>query len=327
MAHLTSLIYDRNETHMAIPSNITNSRLLLTGSSGFVGQVLHAWTQNTPDFGLSCRLPSQRMELQDKLSLLRGIKETQPDHVIHLAAQSFVPRSFDNPRETYEINFLGTLNLLEALRDSGFKGRLLYVGSGDQYGLVSEESLPIVETQPLFPRNPYAVSKAAAEMLCYQWSQSENMDVVMARPFNHIGPGQNENFALSGFARQIIEIKLEMRDAVIHTGNLDVTRDFTDVDDVAQAYLLLLGHGQRGEVYNVCSGKEFHVGQLLQQMLDIAGVKADVQPDPKRFRSAEQKRVAGSNIKLCQHTGWQPQVPIEQSLQNILSDWEIRLKS
>lgn len=267
------------------------------------------------------------MELKDETSLLRGIKEVQPDCVIHLAAQSFVPRSFEDPRETYAINFLGTLNLLEALRDGGFHGRLLYVGSGDQYGRVSEEYLPIVETQPLFPRNPYAVSKAAAEMLCYQWSQSGDMDIVMARPFNHIGPGQSEGFALSGFARQIIEIRLGRREPLIRVGDLDVTRDFTDVMDVARAYLLLLETGQRGEVYNVCSGKEFHLGRLLQQMLDIAGVKADILPDPARFRLAEQKRVAGSNRKLQRDTGWQPQVPIEQSLQNILSDWETRLKS
>ena len=309
---------------MPTASHSPNSRLLLTGTSGFVGRTL---TQHARDMGFSCQFPAQRMALQDKPSLALGIAETRPNHVIHLAAQSFVPRSFENPRETFEINFLGTLNLLEALRDCGFKGRLLYVGSGDQYGRVAEESLPIAETLALFPRNPYAVSKAAAEMLCFQWSQSGDMDVVMARPFNHIGPGQNENFALSGFARQIIEIKLGRREPTILTGDLNVTRDFTDVADVARAYLLLLERGQRGEVYNVCSGKEFNLGHLLQQMLEIAGIRADVLPDPARFRPAEQKRVIGSNAKLHQHTGWQPQIPIEISLQSILNDWETKLTS
>lgn len=302
-------------------------RLLITGASGFVGQAMARLLQSgRPGEGFSLVAPGQRIELRDKNNLIRALEETQPDLVIHLAAQSFVPRAFENPRETYEVNFLGTLNLLEALKASGFRGRMLYVGSGDQYGLVDADDLPIVESHPLKPRNPYAVSKAAAELLCYQWSQTEGLDIVMARPFNHIGPGQDERFALSGFARQLVEIKLGRREPRISVGDLEVTRDFTDVADVAEAYLLLLSHGQRGEVYNVCSGKEFHLGRLLDLLMTISGVRAGIVRDAARFRAAEQKRVAGCNRKLRDCTGWQPTRSIEQSLKRILEDWESKLK-
>jgi len=301
-------------------------KLLLTGASGFVGKTIQRLASQ-PEYRdiFALTAPSARMELRDPASLTASIVETAPDWVIHLAAQSFVPRAFANPRETFDINFGGTLNLLEALKTAGFSGKVLYVGSGDQYGKVAAADLPIAETLALKPRNPYAVSKAAAEMLCYQWSQTEGMDIVAARPFNHIGAGQSENFALSGFARQIIEIRQGRREPVIYVGDLDVTRDFTDVEDVARAYLLLLERGERGEAYNVCSGREAHLGQLLEEMLALAGVKAEIVKDPARFRVAEQKRVAGDNRKLAAHTGWRQRRSMEQSLTSILDDWERQL--
>lgn len=303
------------------------TKLLITGHSGFVGQTLFRLLGEAPEYRekFEIVIPAQLIELRDKNSLAQAIAETRPDAVIHLAAQSFVPRAFEDPRETFDINFGGTLNLLEALKAAGFGGKMLYVGSGDQYGKVAAEDLPIAETLALKPRNPYAVSKAAAEMLCYQWSQTEGLDIVAARPFNHIGPGQNDSFALSGFARQIIEIKLRRREPVIYVGDLDVTRDFTDVADVARAYLLLLERGARGETYNVCSGREHHLGRLLEEMLALAGVQAEIVQDPARFRVAEQKRVAGDNRKLAGHTGWQPRITMEMSLKSILADWERQL--
>lgn len=299
--------------------------IFITGASGFVGRALIQTIQSVPGTFQPILSP-KRLDIRDRPGLIDFFSHVKPDYVIHLAAQSFVPRSFELPGETFEINFLGTLNLLEALRAADFSGRLLYVGSGDQYGLVPESELPILETRPLMPRNPYAVSKAAAEMLCFQWSLASDFDIVMARPFNHIGPWQSETFALSGFARQIVEIKLGRHEPRILTGDLAVTRDFSDVSDVARAYLLLLAHGHQGDVYNVCSGQEFRLDQLLEQMLNMAGVTADIMPDPARFRPAEQKRAVGSNLKLRSHTDWQPQVSIEQSLQNILNDWEAKLK-
>ena len=218
------------------------------------------------------------------------------------------------------------MNLLQALKQSDFKGQLLFVGSGDMYGLVPPASLPIAESFPLKPRNPYAVSKVAAEALCYQWSQTECMNIVMARPFNHIGPGQSERFVVSDFARQIMEIKLGKRAAEIDVGDIDVTRDFTDVRDVVRAYLMLLREGKNGEAYNVCSGKEISIREILQQLMALAGVQASIRQDSARFRPAEQRRVYGACDKLLAASGWQPEISLEQSLVDNLNFWEWKLK-
>lgn len=267
------------------------------------------------------------MELRDPEIVAKACIDAQPDFVIHLAAQSFVPDSFSNPRETYEVNFFGTLHLLQGLKKQGFKGRLLNVGSGDMYGLVAPEILPVTENIPLKPRNPYAVSKVAAEALCYQWSQTEGVDVVMVRPFNHIGPGQSDRFVVSDFAKQVVEIKLGLRKAEMSVGDIDVTRDFTDVRDVVRAYLMLLRDGKSGEAYNVCSGKEQAVREMLERLLTLAGVKADIRQDSARLRTAEQRRVYGSYDKLHSTTGWQPEIGLEQSLTDNLTYWERKLKN
>lgn len=303
-------------------------KLFITGSSGFVGTSTRRFLLENPEYRQAYEIiePVGRVDLRDKAALTQTLAEWVPDAVIHLAGQSFVPRSFENPLETYEVNFLGTLNLLQALKASGFSGRMLYVGSGDQYGLVSAGDLPLVETQPLKPRNPYAVSKAAAELLCYQWSQTEGLDIVMARPFNHIGPGQDARFAVSDFARQVVEIRLGRRAAEISVGDIDVTRDFTDVRDVIRAYLMLLLEGKSGEVYNVCSGKEVSIREILAQLLALAGVQASIRQDSARFRPAEQRRVYGSCDKLLDVSGWRPAIPLEQSLVDNLNYWEWKLK-
>jgi GDP-4-dehydro-6-deoxy-D-mannose reductase len=295
-------------------------KLLLTGSDGFVGSLLKRERPCVPltdDGG--------NVDLRDADRVGRAVARIAPDAVIHLAAQTFVPESFARPRETYEINFFGTLNLLQALKGANFAGRFLFVGSGDSYGLVAPDELPIDEVQPLRPRSPYAVSKAAAEALCYQWSQSEAFAIVMTRSFNHIGPGQSERFVVSDFARQVVEIRKGLRPPLIRTGDIDVTRDFTDVRDVVEAYLLLLEQGSLGEVYNVCSGSEQSVRDVLMRLLQLAGVEAAVEQDPLRLRSSEQRRICGSPRKLERDTGWARRHSLDTSLADILNDWEAKL--
>lgn len=303
-------------------------KLMVTGEAGFVGgfirQALVA-ENNAYPFEL---IPSPDLELRDADGLARICAAISPDYVIHLAAQSFVPASFSNPRETYEINFLGTLNLLQALKLSGFNGRFLFVGSGDTYGLVAPEALPLTENSPLKPRNPYAVSKVAAEALCYQWSQTEGMDIVMVRPFNHIGPAQSEQFVVADFAQQVMKIKLGLIDPEICVGDIDVTRDFTDVRDVVRAYLMLLScAGGSGEIYNVCTGREHSIREILQRLLALAKVAADIRQDPARSRASEQRRIYGVYDKLHHATGWQPEIALEQSLLDNLTYWERKLKN
>lgn len=295
-----------------------DSRPLITGSAGFVGRhALARWPQAT-----ALSKPAGRIDIRDKAALLAYFADHLPTTVLHLAALSFVPDSFKAPETTFEVNFLGTLRLLEALAESGFKGRFLFVSSGDAYGMVPVDRLPICEDLALRPRNPYAVSKAAAEALCFQWSQTGPFEVIVARPFNHIGAGQSPSFAISDFARQIAEIAAARRAPVLNVGNIDVTRDFTDVADVLHAYELLLAQGRNGEIYNVCSGSERTVRSLLERLLELSGVQAEIVNDPARFRPADQPRVCGSHEKLSQHTGWQPAVPIDETLLNLYRYWE-----
>ncbi|OCX71426.1 NAD-dependent dehydratase, partial [Acidithiobacillus thiooxidans] len=258
--------------------------------------------------------------------LTAAVAAIRPDAVLHLAAQSFVPASFENPHETFDINLYGTLNLLEALQAAAFRGRMIFVGSGDTYGQVPEAALPVREDHPLHPRNPYAVSKVAAEALCYQWSQTSSFEIVMVRPFNHIGPGQSPRFAIADFARQVTEIRLDRREPVLQVGDIDVTRDFTDVRDVVRAYALLLEKGRNGGIYNVCSGREYRIRDLLRQLLALAGIEATIEQDPVRLRRAEQRRMVASFDLLHQDTGWQPAIPMEESLQDLLNDWKEQLQ-
>lgn len=297
-------------------------RLFVTGLSGFVGGAISAALQDQNTHELELTGSDQYVDLLEPDLLNRAVGHAKPDFAIHLAAQSFVPAAFANPRETLEINLFGTLNLLQALKAADFRGRLLYVSSGDVYGLVDPSRLPIVETQFVRPLNPYAVSKAAAEALCYQWAQSEKFDIVIVRPFTHIGPGQNDRFVVSGFCRQAVAIKRGIQSPVIEVGDLDVTRDFTDVRDVVRAYFNLLLHGVSGETYNVCSGREHQVRDVLQQILAIAGVNAEVRQDPARMRQSDQRRMAGAYDKLKRATGWQPAISLNQSLNDIIANWE-----
>ena len=317
----------------------SSGKLLLTGASGFVGGFVQQATRCVP-----LTLVGKEVDLRDAHAVT--------DAVLHLAAQTFVPRSFENPVETFEINFLGTYNLLAALKKTGFTGRFLLVSSGDVYGSIAPEHLPITEELLPKPRSPYAVSKVAAEALCFQWNETAGFETVVARPFNHIGPGQREDFVISAFAKQIAEIKHGSKPAVIEVGDLDVTRDFLDVRDVVQAYLLLLREGRAGEIYNICSGAECSIRSLLEKMLKlaeldtkhpaesgspasagfaVAGVSGggrlsvEIRSNPAKFRPSEQRRVVGDASKLRRHTGWQPTYTIEQTLADTIHSWEYQI--
>lgn len=305
----------------------TRKRLFITGAKGFVGQHVQAavstsaWNEVFEVVGAEAEY-----DIANRVSLDKIFRECRPDAVIHLAAQSHVLSSIADPEATFRTNFTGTFNVLQALEAAGFKGRLLYVGSADTYGLVTEQELPISERQPLRPRNPYAVSKVAAEALCYQWSQTGPFEVVLARPFNHIGPGQAETFAVSGFAKQVAEIALGIRAPEIHVGDLEVTRDFTDVSDVVNAYLTLLTKGKSGEIYNVGSGHERKISEILSRLIRIAGVSAKITIDTDRFRPTEQRRLICDASKLKNETGWQPRRQLDDTLNEIFQAWKAAIQ-
>jgi len=298
-------------------------RLLVTGLHGFVGSTLAALIASDSALrGWELAEIAPALDLRDTKTTNALVEAVRPDAVIHLAALSFVPDAFKDPAATFDVNVIGTLRLLQALKAHGFAGRVLFVGTGDVYGLVPENALPITEHRLPAPRNPYAVSKLAAEALCFQWTATEGMEIVMARPFNHIGPGQNDRFVISDFAHQLTEIGAGRRDPVVVVGDIDVTRDFTDVRDVVRAYFALLEHGKSGEVYNVASGVERTVRSLLERLMALSGVAARIEPQATRLRRAEQRRVAGDPAKVHAATGWTATTPLDESLQAMLDYWK-----
>jgi GDP-4-dehydro-6-deoxy-D-mannose reductase len=299
------------------------STLLLTGHTGFVGRAITAhfdaghhdrWVIATVDPHLDLRDPR----------LMDRVKAARPDAVLHLAARTSVSESFRDPDGYFDVNFNGTLNLLRALRAANFLGRLLYVGSGDCYGSIQPTQLPVREDHPLRPRNPYAVSKVAAEALCFQWSQTEGLDVVIARPFNHIGRGQDERFVVASLAKQISAIHLGNAPPRVLSGSLDVTRDLTDVRDVIAAYIALIERGRCGEAYNVGTGREIRIRDVLSRLLELAQVSAEVITDAARVRPDEQLRVCADVSKIRMDTGWTSRIGLDETLRDILDDWMTR---
>jgi GDP-4-dehydro-6-deoxy-D-mannose reductase len=292
-------------------------KLVVTGGSGFVGRHFCARYGGVP-------LVDQdgEVDLREARRVQSAVSALMPEAVLHLAALSSVASSFEDPASTFSVNFLGTLNLLQSLSAIGFQGAFLYIGSADVYGRTAEADLPTRETQPLRPRSPYAVSKVAAEALCYQWSQTENFRIVLTRPFNQIGPGQDKRFAIADFAHQIVDIRRGRRPPFLVTGNLDVTRDFTDIRDAIRAYRMLLEKGQNGEIYNICSGQEYSLRSLAENLLQIAGVHAELQIDTARLRPMEQRRVIGDLSKINALLGWAPEISLTTTLTDILRQAE-----
>lgn len=294
--------------------------VLITGGTGFVGKYVQKIIQCkhlADEYGT--------INLCDKKRVHEMIASDLPDQVIHLAAQSFVPASFEDPRATFDTNFIGTYNLLESLDKAGFTGCFLYVSSSDVYGLVPEVEQPINEQRILQPRSPYAVSKIAAESLCFQWSQTSNFECIIARPFNHIGPGQSERFVISDFAKQLVEIKSGIRKPILDVGDIDVSRDFTDVRDVVAAYQKIIMNGRNSEIYNICTGVGRTIRGLVEMMVSELGIEIEILQDPARFRSSEQRSVCGDATKISNELGWIPKIPINQSIRDILQYWENKI--
>jgi GDP-4-dehydro-6-deoxy-D-mannose reductase len=297
-------------------------RALIIGGTGFVGA--HLQQSLLPKFEITAT--GQESDVRDSLQIRRLVTKIVPDVVINLASITTVAESFADPMNTYRIGFWGTLNILVALKEIGFTGRVLNVSSSEVYGHPAESDLPLTERGPLRPMSPYAVSKVAAEQLCFQWGQTEPFEIVTARPFTHIGPGQSDRFAISSMSKQIAEIMLGRARPVVRVGNLDTTRDLTDVRDVARAYTLLLEKGANGETYNVCSAREQAIRAVLKQLIDYTKLEIKVEEDPSLVRSAEQTRICGNYDKLKKDTGWEPTTPLRSTLEDTISYWLRKLK-
>jgi GDP-4-dehydro-6-deoxy-D-mannose reductase len=316
-------------------------RVLITGFTGFVGSHLadylvgrddvevfgtHRWRSRMDNVDhLRERVRFVECDLRDPVAVRRVLREVRPERIFHLAAQSYVPTSWLAPGETLGGNVMGQLNLFEAMRDLDLPARVHIAGSSEEYGLALPHEIPIREDNPLRPLSPYAVSKVAQDLLGYQYWQSYRLHVVRTRGFNHTGPRRGEFFVTSNFARQIAAIEKGRHVPVVSVGNLDSTRDFTDVRDMVRAYWLALERGEPGEVYNICTGRGYTARQVLDTLLDLTHIKVQVQKDPARMRPSDVTLLVGDYTKFRNVTGWQPTIPFEVTLKDLLEHWRSRV--
>lgn len=315
-------------------------RVLVTGITGFVGSHLaeyllglnhqvfgfYRWRSRTENIEhLKGRITLFECDLRDGTSVRRVVKEVKPELCFHLAAQSYVPMSWSAPVETLSTNILGEVNLFEAIREAGQDPLIHVAGSSEEYGRVYPEELPVKEENPLRPLSPYGVSKVAQDLLGYQYFQSYKLRVVRTRAFNHTGPRRGEVFATSNFARQIAQIEKGVKEPVISVGNLEAIRDFTDVRDVVKGYYLALERGEPGEVYNICRGEGHKIREILDMLLGLSRVDIEVRPDPARMRPSDVELLVGDSSKFRDRTGWQPQIPLRQTLSDLLDYWRERV--
>lgn len=320
-------------------------RVLITGARGFVGShlaVLCAERGCTvigagrsalaggspptarPEAPLSDYIQA---DLTDESATRDAVRAAAPDRVLHLAAQASVPASWDDPQGTLEGNLRSTHNLLEAVRAEAPGARVLIAGSGEQYGPVPFERLPVDEHEPLRPQNPYAVSKAASDLLAGFYADAHGLAVVHTRAFNHAGPGQSETYVVSTLARQIARAELDAPAGgrvEIALGNAAARRDFTDVRDVVRAYWLLLEHAAPG-VFNVCSGTSTAIADIVAELARHTSLGLDQRTDPARVRSHEVMEIRGSHHRLTEATGWRPEIALETMLGDTLDWWRERL--
>jgi len=294
-------------------------RVLVTGSGGFVGRWLteHLVEQGDRVIGLDS-VGDAPIDITDAAALSVAVEGAAPDAVCHLAAQASVGASWADQASTYTVNVLGVVHLLSAVAALPRRPRVLLVSSAEVYGAVAPADLPIAEDRPFAPANPYAASKAAAEMAGLQAWLGGGLEVIRVRPFNHTGPGQRPDFVVPGLARQVAEAASGGAASLI-AGNLAARRDITDVRDVVRAYRALLVDGEPGQVYNVCRGESVAIQWVAERLLALAGLGLPIEVDPARFRPVDVPDLRGDPGRLQRATGWAPEIPLERTLADVLA--------
>jgi GDP-4-dehydro-6-deoxy-D-mannose reductase len=300
-------------------------KALVTGAAGFVGRHLVAHLGASGDEVVAIDRPRAGAggpDLLDAEGLRAVLADTAPDVVYHLGGWSDVGGSWAEPRRTFEVNAEGTLNLLQACLP--VRPRVLVVGSADVYGKVAPVDLPITEDAPLRPITPYAASKVAADYLGLQAWLGYGLEVVRVRAFNHLGPGQSNRFVAPALAERIARAEREGREE-IPVGNLTARRDFTDVRDVVRAYRLLAEHGEPGEAYNVCRGRDLAIGELAERLVAMATRPVRLAADPSLQRPVDTPVLRGDPARLHKITGWEPRIDLDETLADVLAEWRARI--
>lgn len=313
-----------------------SKKALIVGAAGFVGSYLaHELMQNHDMEIHATKLPHEQLEIEgakvhdlnilNKEEIVALLYEVRPDYIFHLAAQSSVSVAWKNPGLTIDINVKGAVNLLDAIRELFYKPRVLIIGSGEEYGHIREGETPIKEDNYLRPGNIYAATKVCQNMIARIYTQAYDMQLMMVRAFNHIGPCQSPIFVISDFCKQVAEIEAGRKEPVMYVGNLAAKRDFTDVRDVVRAYALLVQKGMPGETYNVGSGCAYAIREILDLIISMSSINIKVEIDPNKIRPVDVPIIEADVTKLNQATGWTQQIPLNQTIQETLDYWRERV--
>lgn len=265
-------------------------------------------------------------DIQSLTNVLHVLADVEPELIFVAAADISIRSSIAAPDRTLCNNVLGLLNVLEAVKQLNTHPRLVVIGSCEVYGQVFENEIPVREEQMFRPQNTYGVSKAAQDLLAFQYYQSFKMEIIRTRTFNYTGVGQSDLYVCSSFAKQIAQITAGLRPPRISVGNLQVKRDFLDVRDLGPAYHALALRGHPGEAYNVCSGTMVSVEDILDTLVSQSGLQIEVVVDPEKLRAADNLLLCGDNTKIREHTGWKPSTRLEQTMRDLLDWWRSRLQ-
>lgn len=312
------------------------AKALIIGGAGFVGGYLadHLLCDCRMEVHMT-KLPGEQIEREemkvhnldilDREAIIGLLFKIRPDYIFHLAAQSSVGIAWKNPGLTADVNIKGSINVMDAVRELYYKPRLLLIGSGEEYGYILEGETPVTEENRLRPGNIYAATKACQNMIGNIYARAYDMEVMMVRAFNHIGPCQSPIFVVADFCKQVAEIEKGKREPVMYVGNLNTKRDFTDVRDVVKAYALLIRTGKAGETYNVGSGHAVTIEEVLKLILSLSEKEIRVEVDANKIRPADVPVIEADIGKICQTSGWTPEITLEQTIRETLDYWRERV--
>ena len=311
------------------------SKGLVIGAAGFVGSYLIEEMYSCGIDSYATKLPHERLEherakvydldILSKEAIVTLLLEIRPDYIFHLAAQSSVGLSWKNPGLTVDVNIKGSINVMDAVRELYYKPRVLLIGSGEEYGHIRPGETPIREDNLLRPGNIYAANKACQNMIGSIYAQAYDMQMMMVRSFNHIGPGQAPMFVVSDFCKQVAEIEKGLREPVMYVGNLAAKRDFTDVRDVVKAYVGLIQQGVPGETYNMGSGHAVEIRKILDMIISLSEKEIRVEIDPNKIRPVDVPIIEADITKIHELTGWKPQIELNQTIRDTLDYWRMHI--
>lgn len=308
-------------------------RALIIGGAGFVGEYLTNHIKESYSWDIVVtKLANETIKMPDGVEVIdldildikqvKAVMESyKPNYIFHLAAQSSVALSWKNPSITVDVNIKGSLNVLDAIREMQNKPRILLVGSSEEYGYIKNEESPVKEETVLRPGNIYAATKAAQNMIGSIYAKAYDLDIIMVRAFNHIGPNQSPTFVVADFCKQVAEIEKGNHEPIIKVGNLKAKRDFTDVRDVVKAYTTLIKCGEKGETYNVGSGKSIMIEDILQMILNQSKTEIKVEIDEHKLRPIDIEDFQADIAKIKKDTKWEKTIPIENTISDTLNYW------